>query len=123
MNASPFHIILRGGFFIRYIYFAIIILLIAYIVKVDLDTGAITYTDLLETKACTNTLEVEMVRVKVQQGDSIYSLFAQTSSPIEIPFIDRLTEFYKMNPHLRNQTLQIGDFIYIPIKKIGNTSC
>lgn len=107
----------------RYILIAIIILLTAFIIKEDLVVGSLNYTDFYATDECDQTSHIEKVLVKIQAGDTIYSLFAATQSPEPILFIDRLTLFYELNPHLRMQTLIIGETVYIPIKKIGKQAC
>lgn len=114
---------MEGGFLLRYILIAIMILLTAFIIKEDLMEGSLKHTDFYATNECDETSQIEKVSVKIQQGDTIHSLFAATASPDSMLFIDRLTLFYELNPHLRVQTLVIGETIYIPIKKTGKQAC
>lgn len=107
----------------KYVVTAIVCILIAFVIKVDLQEGAINYTSLKETESCEDTLVIDEVRVKIQDGDTIYTLFATTSSPIDVSFIERLTQFYQLNPHLKNQSLLAGEYVYIPIVKEVKEVC
>lgn len=68
---------------------------------------------------CTEIAEYETVRVKVMENDTIYSLFAATPSATSIPQSERLTLFFKYNPHLQKQRLIPGEEVLIPIKRIN----
>ena len=119
---SPPYIVM-GGFSMKYVITAILCILVAYIIKVDLQEGAINFTSIKETNSCEETFEIDEVRVKIQEGDTIYTLFATTSSPINISFIERLTQFYQLNPHLKNQSLLPGEYVYVPIVKQMKQEC
>ncbi len=102
---------------------AILILVLAYVIKIDLQEGALNFTTFHETNTCEETFTIEKVRVKIQAGDTIYSLFAVTPFNEPITFVDRVTLFYELNPHLRYQSLVIGESVYIPIAKKKKEDC
>ena len=123
MDFKSLPYIVMGGFSMKYVITAILCILIAFIIKVDLQEGAINYTKFKETISCEETFDIDEVRVKIQEGDTIYSLFATTSSPVNISFIERLTQFYQLNPHLKNQSLIPGEYVYVPIVKQVKEEC
>ena len=102
---------------------AICILIFAYAIKIDLEEGALNYTDFHETEECEETFTIEKVRVKIQAGDTLYSLFAVTPFNGEITSIERVSLFYELNPHLRYQSLVIGESVYIPVAKKIKKPC
>ena len=107
----------------RVLLIAICILVFAYVIKIDLQEGALNFTNFYETKDCEETFTIEKVRVKIQPGDTIYSLFAVTPFNEPITFVDRVALFYELNPHLRYQSLVVGESIYIPIAKKKKEDC
>ncbi|MER1986159.1 MAG: hypothetical protein ABS949_06165 [Solibacillus sp.] len=106
----------------RYVLLAIACLVIGYVVKIDLQEGAITHTTFYETQVCEQQVE-RTVRIKLVEGDTIYSIFAATPSPIPMPFPERLAKFYELNPHLQKQTLIAGELIYVPIVENNKNRC
>lgn len=106
----------------RFVLLAIGILLISYVVKLDLQEGALTHTTFYETTACAQHMETT-VRVKIAGGDTIYSLFAATPSPVPMPFPERLAKFYQLNPHLQQQSFVSGELIDVPIVKKHENRC
>lgn len=97
---------------------ALTILLIAYIVKTDLSEGTLAQSDFhLEekTKECQKEVITSSVAVEVHKGDTLQTLFTLHPSPVEITFLERLSYFYKLNPHLRKQALLPGDIVTLPI--------
>lgn len=106
----------------RYVLLALACLVIGYVVKIDLQEGAITHTTFYETQTCEQHVE-RTVRIKLAEGDTIYSLFAATPSPIPMPFPERLAKFYELNPHLQKQTPVPGELIYVPIVENNKTGC
>ncbi|MEO4052361.1 hypothetical protein [Solibacillus sp. CAU 1738] len=99
----------------RYIVFTICFFLVATIIKIDLQEGTLPLAAFYSEEQCTKTVEYvwQTVSVRVQQGDTIYSLF--TTTPTKAAFPERLAEFYKANPHLQQQTLVPGELILLPI--------
>lgn len=106
----------------RYLLLAIGFLLISYIVKVDLQEGALTHTAFYEAQTCQQPTP-KYRRVKLAEGDTIYSIFAATPSPIPMPFPERLAKFYQLNPHLQQQVLVPGELIYVPIVEKSENPC
>lgn len=106
----------------RFVLLAIGILLISYVVKLDLQEGALTHTAFYETTACVQQVETT-VRVKLAEGDTIYSLFAATPSPVPMPFPERLAKFYQLNPHLQQQSFILEELIDVPIVKNYENRC
>ena len=102
---------------------AICILVFAYAIKIDLEEGALNFTDFYETEECEETFTIEKVRVKIQVGDTLHSLFAVTPFNGEITSIERISLFYELNPHLRYQSFVIGESIYIPVAKKIKKAC
>ena len=107
----------------RVLLIAICILVIAYVIKIDLEEGGLNFTNFYETKECEETFTIEKVLVKIQPGDTLYSLFAVTPFHEPITSVDRVTLFYELNPHLRYQSLVIGESIYIPMAKKQKQEC
>lgn len=106
----------------RYLLLAIAFLLVGYVVKIDLQEGALTHTTFYSTQTCTQQTE-RAVRVKLVEGDTIYSIFAATPSPVPMPFPERLSKFYKLNPHLQQQTFVAGELIDVPIVENKKNHC
>ena len=100
----------------------ICIFAIALVIKIDLQEGTLPLASFYE-ETCEETYEIDKITVRVATNDTIYSLFASTPSPIAIPFPERLTEFYNINPHLQKQALVAGERILIPIKVKANKQC
>ena len=102
---------------------AICILVFAYAIKIDLEEGSLNFTDFYETEECEETFTIEKVRVKIQAGDTLHSLFAVTPFNGDITSIERVSLFYELNPHLRYQSLVVGESIYIPVAKKIKKAC
>lgn len=100
----------------------ICIFALALVIKIDLQEGTLPLASFYE-ETCEKTFEYEHVNVRVAANDTIYSLFATTPSPITIPFPERLTVFYDINPHLQKQALVVGEKILIPIKVQTKNQC
>ncbi|WP_332646818.1 hypothetical protein [Lysinibacillus sp. 54212] len=100
----------------------ICIFALALVIKIDLEEGTIPLASFYE-ETCEETYQYENINVRVAANDTIYSLFATTPSPVAIPFPERLTAFYDINPHLQKQALVAGERILIPIKVKANNQC
>ena len=59
------------------------------------------------------------IPVTTVEGDTIETLFALYPDP-ESSFIDRLSSFYSLNPHLQNQQIIGGEKIVLPLSRIAN---
>lgn len=98
---------------------AALLLMIFYFVKIDLNTGTIPLASfqLEEAKACTQEegkIQLDSIPVQTLPGDTIYSLFALYPSDGK-SFIERLSDFYKLNPHLQKQDFAYGETVQLPI--------
>ena len=56
------------------------------------------------------------------KSDTIESLFALYPDP-ETTLIDRLTKFYSLNPHLKQQEIIGGEKILLPISASQANKC
>ncbi|MEC1180016.1 hypothetical protein P9B03_16060 [Metasolibacillus meyeri] len=107
----------------RYIIFTILFFIIAAVIKIDLQEGTLPLASFYEEEICEEQIEYEWqhIIVRVQQSDTMYSLFA--ASPTNAPLPERLAEFYKANPHLQQQSLVPGELIKLPIRKQKENKC
>ena len=96
-----------------------ILLIIGFVLQYDLRHGSLRHADFYETD-CEKQEEIQYVQTKIQTGDTIYSLFSNVSSPESFPYIERLSYFYELNPHLQKQPLVAGDSVKVPIKTIDD---
>ncbi|MFC7364831.1 MULTISPECIES: hypothetical protein [Bhargavaea] len=103
---------------------AIAILIISYFIRTDLQEGTISkaafYSEDTPT-GCTETAEPDVIPVTVVEGDTVRSLFALY--PDEMDLLTRLSEFYKLNPHLKNQQPAIGETVFLPLSPDTGNSC
>ena len=109
----------------RFLLTAIILIIIGFVIKFDLQQGTVPLTSFYhDDKSCVKESTYSSVTVRVAEGDTIYSLFAATPSPIPMPFPERLAKFYELNPHLQLQSLVAGEQISLPmyIKPLKNCS-
>ena len=92
----------------------IIICLTFYIIKVDLFEGTIPLAYSQNTQE--SCLEApQYITVEILPGDTIYSVFALYPSEHFESFTERLDTFYKLNPHLMNQTFNAGEKVLLPL--------
>ena len=95
-----------------------IIVLVAFIVKIDLTEGTLPLASFYpkETEElCEEQREPNYINVQVIQGDTIHSLFAIQPAKIPMTFPERLQLFYQLNPHLQLQALVPGENIKLPL--------
>lgn len=103
---------------------SIIIVAIAFVIKIDLQEGTLPLASFYQTKNdCQNDEELAYVTVQVMEGDTMYSLFAATPSPIKMTYPDRLAKFYQLNPHLQLQSLVPGEQVLLPMQTIAKKNC
>jgi len=95
-----------------------IIIIIAFVVKVDLTEGSIPLAA-LQTKStngqCEQQREPNYITVQTIEGDTIHSLFALHPAKVPMTFPERLQLFYNLNPHLQLQELIPGGNIKLPL--------
>lgn len=108
----------------RIVILAISILLLSYIIKVDIFDGTISKAAFtkIETK-CENLITYEILPVQTIEGDTVLSLFTLHPSQIWISLPERLTTFYKENPHLEKQTILPGEIVNLPVYMMEDNSC
>lgn len=108
----------------RFLVASIALLLIVFVVKVDLQEGSLPLASFYSTQmSCEEVKQQSYVVVKIQQDDTIYSLFSATPSPIKTTFPERLAQFYQLNPHLNLQPLVPGDTVLVPITSNAKENC
>lgn len=123
MNSLSFHIVNRGGIFLRYLILTTVFLIIGFVIKTDIQEGSLSHTSFYTQALCEEENVARVVRVKIAHGDTIYSLFAATPSPVEMAFPERLAQFYQLNPHLQQQSLIPGELIQLPIVETKKKQC
>lgn len=104
-----------------------IIIVIAFVVKVDLTEGSIPLAA-LSTKSSENGLceqqrEPNYITVQTIEGDTIHSLFALHPAKVPMTFPERLQLFYNLNPHLQLQALVPGENIKLPLSFEFENKC
>lgn len=108
----------------RIIGLAVFILIISYIIKTDLLDGTISLAAFSQAESeCVKQDQYEIFPVQTMEEDTLLSLFGVYPSEVWVSFPERLETFYKENPHLRNQQIQPGEFVKIPIYKDSTLSC
>lgn len=109
--------------FLRFFLLTVVILVIGFVIKIDLQEGSLPHTSFYQTTACGEEKNEKVVHIKVAEGDTIYSIFAASPSPVTMPFPERLAKFYQLNPHLQQQSLLPGELIALPIVENKKNSC
>lgn len=108
----------------RYLLVSIIFVVLAFVIKVDLQEGTLPMASFYsKPEACETIDEHTYVTVQIVEGDTIYSLFSSTPSPLKMTFPERLAKFYELNPHLQLQSLVAGETILLPIYKKSTENC
>lgn len=109
----------------RILSLAALILIGFYFLKIDMAEGTIPlaafYSE--EAEACAKnekTVELASIAVQTLPGDTVYSLFALYPAEGKT-FIERLSDFYKLNPHLQNQNFVAGETLQLPIYQSSNS--
>ena len=90
---------------------------ILLVIRWDLNEGSLQHASFYNNETCTETFDYSYVVTIVGPDDTIHSLFANTISPVQMTFTERLTLFYKMNKHLQKQPLIAGEQVKIPMKE------
>lgn len=108
----------------RSILLTCVILLVAYIIKIDLTKGTLSHAALtISEQQCVQDHLYETLTVQIHEGDTLQSLFTIHPSPTNISFLERLALFYKVNPHLKRQALIPGDIVKLPIVQNETNYC
>lgn len=96
----------------------VIIVLIAFVVKIDLTKGTLPLASFYPQETaelCAKQPEPVYINVQVIQGDTVHSLFAMQPAKVPMTFPERLQLFYQLNPHLQLQALVPGENIKLPL--------
>ncbi|PIC65398.1 hypothetical protein CSV79_01900 [Sporosarcina sp. P13] len=102
---------------------ALAVFCIVHFVRVDLTDGTIPLAAFFEEESsCIEKTPNHTIVIRVVEGDTIESLFALYPDPDQ-NFLERLEQFYAMNPHLEKQQFQAGEQIQLPIGKQSEPAC
>ena len=101
---------------------AVILFLTFHIIRMDLGDGTISLASFFGNEQPCEETTMESIHVTTIQGDTIESLFSMYPDP-ESTFVERLSSFYSLNPHLRNQELIGGLSVQLPLSKIVKDIC
>lgn len=106
----------------RILLFASVIFITIHFIRIDLVEGTIPTN--LEITESSQQCEDETFSIPITsiEGDTIESLIALYPDP-ETSFIDRLEQFYILNPHLKLQGIVSGDKILLPIPHLQQEKC
>lgn len=112
----------EGGIRMRILLFAVTLFIIIHFIRIDLVEGTIPTrtTPIIEEPSCDE--ETFLIPVTSIEGDTIEALFALYPDPT-ISFIDRLTLFYEVNPHLKLQGIVPNDKILLPLSNLEEDGC
>ncbi|QTD41683.1 hypothetical protein [Sporosarcina sp. Te-1] len=106
----------------RTLFAAIILFFIFHILKEDLTDGTIPLAAFFtEEEPCVED-KPEMIQVTTIDGDTIESLFALYPDASQ-SFIERLSIFYSLNPHLQNQQIIGGLTVKLPLSTNTGKQC
>lgn len=102
---------------------ALIILICAYFIKVDLVQGTISKADFYKVEQkCEKRDQIQTITVTTVPGDTWESLF--TLYPAEnLSFAERLELVYKLNPHLLKQSFKPNEQVILPFRTKNADSC
>lgn len=107
----------------RTLFVAVILFLTFHIIRIDLGDGTIPLASFFgNEQPCSETTTMQTIHVTTIQGDTIESLFSMYPDP-DTTFVERLSFFYSLNPHLRNQELISGLSVQLPLSKTGRDIC
>jgi len=106
----------------RILFVAVILFLTFHIIRLDLGDGTIPLASFFGNKQPCEETKLDSIHVTTIQGDTIESLFAMYPDP-NSTFVERLSTFYSLNPHLRNQELVGGLSVQLPLSKTRAENC
>lgn len=107
----------------RILLLALLLFVTFHFIRIDLVEGTIPLASFKsEKQSCVEQSAFTTIPVTTVEGDTIESLFALYPDPA-ISFIERLSSFYSLNPHLQNQTLVGGEKIKLPLSQPDGNSC
>lgn len=106
----------------RILLFAVCLFIIIHFIRIDLVEGTIPTisSPTFEESSCEEgTFFIPVTSI---EGDTIEALFALYPDP-EVSMIDRLSLFYKANPHLKLQAIVANDRILLPVSHLQEDGC
>lgn len=106
----------------RYFILTVAFFIIVAVIKIDLTEGTVPLAAFSEDTKCNEQLAVKSVPVISQNGDTVQSLLAAYPTDERISGPERMADFYKLNPHLKNQVILPGELIKIPVYS-NNGNC
>lgn len=105
----------------RILLLAALLFVTFHFIRLDLVEGTIPLASFAkEQQQCEE--EADAIPVTTVDGDTIETLFALYPDP-ELGFIDRLSTFYSLNPHLQNQKIIGGEKIMLPLSRPLTEKC
>lgn len=107
----------------RILLLAVTIFVVIHFLRVDFIEGTIPIqAEIVEQEQCKEIDGTFSIPVTSVEGDTIESLFALYPDP-NTSFLDRLDQFYILNPHLKLQGIVSGDKVLLPLSKELEEKC
>ena len=107
----------------RIILLALAVFCTVHFVRMDLTEGTIPLAAFFEDESsCIEETPNHSIVIRVVEGDTIESLFALYPDSSQ-NFLERLEQFYSMNPHLERQQFLAGEQIKLPIREQVDPVC
>ena len=106
----------------RILLIAVVLFITIHFIRIDLAEGTIPIASFANQPEQCEENETSSIRVTSVEGDTIESLFALYPDS-STSFIDRLSEFYLLNPHLQLQAIIGGEKIVLPLSIVQAEKC
>ena len=101
---------------------AVFIFIIIHFIRIDLVEGTIPMPSFNTIEEIPCEEETFSIAITSIEGDTLESLFALYPDS-EMSIIDRLKEFYILNPHLQRQKIVGGETIKLPLSSEQLNNC
>lgn len=102
---------------------ALVLFITFHFIRIDLAEGTIPLASFMgKAEPCVEETELGYIPITTVDGDTIDSLFALYPDP-KMSFLDRLSSFYSLNPHLQNQKIIGGAKIRLPLTMEEKDAC
>jgi hypothetical protein len=106
----------------RILLLAVLIFVTFHFIRLDLVEGTIPLASYVTEPQQCEEEKTTTITVTTVDGDTIETLFALYPDS-ESSFIDRLSSFYSLNPHLENQQIIGGEKITLPLSNLQAKKC
>ncbi|NYF24575.1 hypothetical protein [Sporosarcina sp. JAI121] len=107
----------------RILLLAVLLFATFHFIRLDLVEGTIPLASFVnEQQQQCEEEKIKTITVSTVDGDTIETLFALYPDA-ETGFIDRLSSFYSLNPHLQNQQIVGGEKIVLPLSGTQTEKC